>query len=169
MGTTRRFLSCLLAASTLCIAGACATLAPATKGALVEVYRPNPVKESLVCSVEGKSGISYMYVGADTISGKVTSEEKQVIAQYARSVLSETRFINPVTMVAEEGEYPNLSIRVHQYAVKPKAVGGKAAKDGIFEASFSIRQAGLLECATAAPILLVRSLPPQVPEVQMSP
>ncbi len=154
MGRMQRFLFYLFPVSCLSLLGACATLTPATKGALVEVYRPNTVKESMVCSVEGKSGISYMYVGADTISGKVTPEEKQVIAQYARSVLGETRFINPVTMVAQEGEYPNLSIRVHQYLVKTKSDRGKAAKDGIFEASFSIRQAGLLECATGAPILI---------------
>jgi len=154
MGTTRRRLSLLLAAASLFLAGGCATMAPATKGALVEVYRPNTVKESMVCSVEGKSGISYMYVGADTVTGKVTPEQKQVIAQYARSVLGETRYINPVTLVAQEGEYPNLSIQVYQYVVKTRSEGGKAAKDGMFEAGFSIRQAGILECATGVPILI---------------
>lgn len=154
MGKLGRFLFYLFPIGCLSLLGACASISPATKGALVEVYRPNPIKESMVCSVEGKSGISYMYVGADTISGKVTSEEKKVIAQYARSVLGETRFINPVTMVAQEGEYPNLSIEVYQYAVKTQTDRGKAAKDGIFEAGFSIRQAGLLECATGAPILI---------------
>lgn len=154
MGTTRQLLVLLFAVSCLFFLGACATMTPATKGALVEVYRPNPVKESMVCSVEGKSGISYMYVGADTISGKVTLEEKQVIAQYARSVLGETRFINPVTMVAQEGEYPNLSIQVHTFLVNKKTQNQKAIKDGIFQASFSIRQAGILECATGSPILI---------------
>jgi hypothetical protein len=154
MGRMERFFLFIIPVSCLFLLGACATMMPATKGALVDVYRPNPVKESMVCSVEGKSSISYMYVGADTISGKVTPEESQVIAQYARSVLGETRFINPVAMVAQEGEYPNLSIRVHQYSVKTRSDGGKAARDGIFEASFSIRQAGLLECATGAPILI---------------
>jgi len=136
------------------ILGACATMGPSTKGALVNVYRPNPVKESMVCSVEGKSGIAYMYVGPETVSGSISQEEKKVIAQYAKAVLGETRFINPVSMASMEGEYPDLSIRVHKFNVNTRKGGHRLTREGVFQASFSIRQAGYLECSTSDPILI---------------
>ncbi len=133
---------------------ACATTHLATTGALVSVYRPNPIKEGLVCTTQGKSGISFMYVGAETVSGQVTSHEKEVIAQCAKAVLGETRFINAVAVPSIEGEYPDLSIRVHQFFVNTKREGDRIVRDGVFQASFSIRQAGILECSTSEPILI---------------
>ena len=133
---------------------ACAATGPAKKGALVNVYRPNPVKEAMVCTTQGEQGISYMYVGPETVSGKVGGEEKRVIAQYARAVLGETRFINPISVPATSGEYPDLSIRVHEFSVKTKKMGGRITREGLFQASFSIRQAGMLECSTSDPVLI---------------
>ncbi len=133
---------------------ACAGIKPSTKGALVNVYRPNPVKEGIVCSTEGEKGIAYMYVGAETISGKVGKEDKRIIAQYARSVLGQTNFISPISVPAMSGEYPDLSIRVHEFTVKTGTLDNRVKMDGVFQASFSIRQAGMLECSTSDPILI---------------
>ncbi len=132
----------------------CAPTQVPTKGALVSVYRPNPVKEAVVCSTQNSQGIPYMYVGADTVTGDVTQSDKEIIAQYARAVLGETRFINPVTVPSMEGEYPDLSIRVHRLSVTTKKEGNRVIRYGVFQASFSIRQAGILECSTANPILI---------------
>jgi len=133
---------------------ACATTQVPTKGALVTVYKPNPVKEAMVCTTEGEQGISYMYVGPETIGGKVTAEEKQIISQYARSVLGQTRFINPVSVPSTDWEYPDLSIRVHEFSVTTKSTGNRVSRNGIFQGSFSIRQGGMLECSTSDPILI---------------
>jgi hypothetical protein len=133
---------------------ACASTQVPTKGALVQVYKPNPVKEAMVCTTEGEQGISYMYVGPETVGGKVTAEEKQIISQYARAVLGQTRFINPVSMPSMSGEYPDLSIRVHEFSVKTRKKGDRILRNGIFQTSFSIRQAGMLECSTSDPILI---------------
>ena len=133
---------------------ACAATGPLKKGALVNVYRPNPVKEAMVCTTPGEPGISYMYVGPETVSGKVVGEEKRVIAQYARAVLGQTRFINPISVPAMSGEYPDLSIRVHRFSVKTKKNGGRITREGVFQASFSIRQAGMIECSTSDPVLI---------------
>ncbi|MBW1734223.1 MAG: hypothetical protein JRJ09_08890 [Deltaproteobacteria bacterium] len=133
---------------------ACAATGPSKKGALVNVYRPNPVKEAMVCTTEGEQGISYMYVGPETVSGKVAGEEKRIIAQYARAVLGQTRFINPISVPAMSGEYPDLSIRVHRLSVKTVKRGDRITRDGVFQASFSIRQAGMIECSTSDPILI---------------
>lgn len=133
---------------------ACAGIKPSTKGALVNVYRPNPVKEGIVCSTQGEQGIAYMYVGAETVSGKVGNEDKRIIAQYARSVLGQTNFINPISVPAMSGEYPDLSIRVHEFSVKTGTLDNRVKMDGVFQASFSIRQAGMLECSTSDPILI---------------
>jgi len=133
---------------------ACASTQLSTKGALVTVYKPNPVKEAMVCTTEGEQGISYMYVGTETVGGRVTAEEKQIISQYARSVLGQTRFINPVSVPSMSGEYPDLSIRVHEFSVTTKSSGNRVSRDGIFQASFSIRQGGMLECSTSDPILI---------------
>lgn len=138
----------------LCFAGGCATTQVGSKGALVQVYKPNTVKESLVCSAGGDEGVSFMYVGRETISGNVSGSDKALIAQYARSVLGETRFINPVTMPSIEGEYPDLSISVINYNVSTKTQGGSIEKYGVFQANFSVRQGGILECSTGEPILV---------------
>ncbi len=134
--------------------GACAGVKPSTKGALVNVYRPNTVKEGIVCSTPGEQGIAYMYVGPETVSGKVSKESKQIISQYARAVLGQTNFINPISVPAMDGEYPDLSIRVHDFSVKTKTLDNRVKRDGVFQASFSIRQAGMLECSTSDPILI---------------
>ncbi len=128
-----------------------------TKGALVSVYRPNTVKEAIVCSAGGDQGIAFMYVGKDTISGNVSSKDKSLIAQYARAVLGETRFINPVTVPSMEGEYPDLSIKVIRFGVKTVREGANIKRYGIFQANFSIRQAGMIECSTAEPILVEKT------------
>ncbi len=141
----------------LFFAAGCATTYVGSKGALVSVYRPNSVKEGLVCSSDGNEGISYMYVGPDTISGNVVKRDKYLIAQFARAVLGETRFINPVTVSSMEGEYPDLSIRVINFYVKTKIEGGQIKRYGVFQANFSVRQAGMLECSTADPILVEKT------------
>jgi len=138
----------------LLVMTACGTTHLATTGALVNVYHPNLIKEGLVCTTQGKSGISFMYVGPETVSGQVTSHEKEVIAQYAKAVLGDTRFINAVSVPSMEGEYPDLSIRVHQFFVNTKRERDRIVRDGVFQASFSIRQAGILECSTSEPILI---------------
>jgi len=135
----------------------CATTQVSSRGALVNVYHPNTVKEGLVCSSGGDSGISYMYVGADTISGNVSKKDKYLIAQFARAVLGETRFINPITVSSMEGEYPDLSIRVVNFYVTTKSQGGVVKRYGVFQANFSVRQAGMLECSTADPILIEKT------------
>ena len=150
-----RRLSYLIAAALPLLLGACAMVPQApSKGALVKVYRANPVKEGLVCSVGGDQGLSFIYVGAQTVSGDIKDEEKRVIAQYAKAVLGETRFINVMGVPAGEGEYPDLSIRVHSYKVDTKKSGERVTRDGKFQTSFSIKQAGMLECATADPVLV---------------
>lgn len=136
------------------ILSGCATTQVGSKGALVKVYKPNTVKEALVCSAGGDEGISFMYVGKDTITGNVSSSDKAIIAQYARAVLGETRFINPVNVPSMEGEYPDLSINVANYMVTTKIKGASIEKYGVFQANFSVRQGGILECSTGEPILV---------------
>ncbi len=138
-------------------AGGCATTQISSRGALVSVYKPNTIKEAIVCSSGGDQGISFMYVGRDTISGNVGASDKSLIAQYAKAVLGETRFINPVTVSSMEGEYPDLSIKVINFKVKTYREGASIKRYGVFQANFSIRQAGLLECSTAAPILIEKT------------
>ena len=145
---------CIISGFFVLFLAACGGIKPSTKGALVNVYRPNPVKEGVVCSTEGEKGIAYMYVGAETVSGKVGSEDKRIIAQYARSVLGQTNFISPISVPAMSGEYPDLSIRVHEFSVKTGTLDNRVKMDGVFQASFSIRQAGMLECSTSDPILV---------------
>ncbi len=137
--------------------GGCATTQVSSRGALVNVYHPNTVKEGLVCSSGGDNGISYMYVGADTISGNVSKGDKYLIAQFARAVLGETKFINPVTVSSMEGEYPDLSVRVINFRVTTKREAGVVKRYGVFQANFSVRQAGMLECSTADPILIEKT------------
>jgi hypothetical protein len=108
----------------------------------------------MVCTTPGEQGISYMYVGPETVSGTVAGEEKRIIAQYARAVLGQTRFINPISVISDTGEYPDLSIRVHRLSVKTKKMGGRITREGLFQASFSIRQAGMIECSTSDPVLI---------------
>ncbi len=141
----------------LFFASGCATIQVSSKGALVSVYRPNTVKESIVCSSGGDQGIAFMYVGKDTISGNVSPKNKSLIAQYARAVLGETRFINPVTVSSMEGEYPDLSIKVLRFSVITKREGVNIKRYGVFQANFSIRQAGMIECSTADPILVEKT------------
>lgn len=138
----------------LCFLAACAGVKPSTKGALVTVYRANPVKEGIICSTQGEQGIAYMYVGRETVSGRIGKEDKRIIAQYARSVLGQTNFINPISVPAMNGEYPDLSIRVHNFSVKTVTLDNRVKMNGVFQASFSIRQAGMLECSTSDPILI---------------
>jgi len=138
----------------LVLLGACTPTNIPSNGAVVNVYRPNPIKENMVCSSQNAKGIAYMYVGTDTITGKIPQSDKEIIAQYARAVLGETRFINPVTIPAMNGEYPDLSIRVQRLSVTTKKESNRIIRDGVFQANFSIRQAGMLECSTAAPVLI---------------
>jgi len=139
----------------LLLIGACApTNIP--NGAVVSVYRPNPIKENMVCSSQNSHGIAYMYVGVDTITGNIPKSDKETIAQYARAVLGETRFINPVTVPSMNGEYPDLSIKVQRLFVTTKKESDRIIRYGVFQASFSIRQAGMLECSTATPVLIER-------------
>jgi len=139
------------------LTGCATTSYVSSKGALVNVYRPNTIKEGLVCSSGGDEGISFMYVGSDTISGNVSRADKSLIAQYARAVLGETRFINPVTVSSMEGEYPDLSIKVINFKVITKREGGVIKRYGVFQANFSVRQAGMLEWPTADPILIEKT------------
>lgn len=138
----------------LIVVAGCATVQPPSKGAVVKVYKPNPIKEGVVCTTLGKEGIAFMYVGKETVSGKVSDQEKPVIAQYAKAVLGQTRFINPVSAGAMEGEYADLSISVHTFTVKETRKDDRVSRDGTFHASFTIRQAGEIDCATANPILI---------------
>jgi len=93
----------LLVIGLILVLGAACTPAHVTiKGALVNVYCPNPIKEGIVCSTQNSQGIPYMYVGADTVTGEVSQRDKEIIAQYAKAVLGETRFINPITVSSIE-------------------------------------------------------------------
>ncbi len=139
------------------LSAGCATTYVSSKGALVSVYRPNTIKEGLVCSSGGNEGIAFMYVGPDTISGNVSRADKYLISQYAKAVLGETRFINPVTVSSMEGEYPDLSIKVINFGVRTTRQGGMIKRHGVFQANFSVKQAGLLECSTADPILIEKT------------
>jgi hypothetical protein len=134
----------------LCLA--CAATGPSRTGALVKVYRPNVETASLACSTPQSKGISYMYVGPETISGEVDLMEKKLITQFARSVFSETRVINPIGIPPMEGEYPNLSIDVLALSVSDQNRKNRIIRKGNFEANINIRQMGLLDCTTTEPI-----------------
>ena len=135
----------------------CLTTGPAKTGALVKVYRPNVETASLACSTPQSKGISYMYVGPETISGQAGPKEKKLITQFARSVLSETRVINPIGIPPMEGEYPNLSIDVLELSVVDQKSKNRIAREGVFEANINIRQMGLIDCATTEPISVVKT------------
>ena len=130
----------------------CASKGPSKTGALVKVYRPNVETASLACSTPQSKGISFMYVGPETISGKAGAKEKKLITQFARAVLSETRVINPIGIPPMEGEYPNLSIDVLELSVADRKKQNRIIRKGVFEANINIRQMGLLDCATTEPI-----------------
>lgn len=130
----------------------CASTGPKKTGALVKVYRPNVETASLACSTPQSKGISFMYVGPETISGQAGSKEKKLITQFARSVLSETRVINPIGIPPMEGEYPNLSIDVLELSVVDRKQQNRIIRKGVFEANINIRQMGLIDCATTEPI-----------------
>jgi hypothetical protein len=134
----------------------CASTGPSKTGALVKVYRPNVETASLACSTPQSKGISYMYVGPETISGKAGPKEKKLITQFARSVLSETRVINPIGIPPMEGEYPNLSIDVLELSVKDSKGRNRITRKGVFEANINIRQMGLMDCATTEPISITK-------------
>jgi len=135
--------------------GACSMIPqPSSRGALVKVYRANTVKEGIVCSAGGEASIPYVYVGRDTVSGKVTDAEKRLIPEFAKSVLQESRFINVRSVSSDSGEYPDLSITVYKNSVDRKTSGGRITLDGIFQASIRIRQGGDIDCATADPVLV---------------
>lgn len=135
----------------------CLTTGPSKTGALVKVYRPNVETASLACSTPESKGISYMYVGSETISGQAGLREKKLITQFARSVLSETRVINPIGIPPMEGEYPNLSIDVLELSVTDKTHRNRIIRKGTFLANISIRQMGLIDCATTEPISIVKT------------
>ncbi|EFK06882.1 conserved hypothetical protein [delta proteobacterium NaphS2] len=98
-----------------------------------------------------------MYVGPETISGQAGLKEKKLITQFARSVLSETRVINPIGIPPMEGEYPNLSIDVLELSVVDQKSRNRIARKGVFEANINIRQMGLIDCATTEPISIVKN------------
>jgi hypothetical protein len=97
-----------------------------------------------------------MYVGPETISGDADTKEKKLITQFARSVLSETRVINPIGIPPMEGEYPNLSIDVLELSVADQKKQNRITRKGVFEANINIRQMGLIDCATTEPISIVK-------------
>jgi len=153
----------------LCLS--CVSTGPSKTGALVKVYRPNVETASLACSTPEGKGISYMYVGPETISGQAGLKEKKLITQFARSVLSETRVINPIGIPPMEGEYPNLSIDVLELSVTDQKTRNRITRKGVFEANINIRQMGLIDCATTEPISIVKQYeaPSYKPETLISP
>lgn len=120
------------------------------KGALVKVYRANTETASLNCSTAEDEGVHFMYVGPETIKGKVNEREKKMIAQYARAVLNEARMINSFGII--DAEYPNLSIDVLELDVTTKKTKYRISKEGTFSVNINIKQAGLIDCATTDPI-----------------
>lgn len=134
----------------------CVSTGPSSTGALVKVYRPNAETASLACSTPQSKGISFMYVGPETISGQADLKEKKLITQFARSVLSETRVINPIGIPPMEGEYPNLSIDVLELSVADQKGTNRITRKGVFQANINIRQMGLIDCATSEPISIVK-------------
>lgn len=135
---------------------ACVTTGPSKTGALVKVYRPNKETASLACSTPQSKGISFMYVGPETISGDADSREKKLITQFARAVLSETHVINPISIPPMEGEYPNLSIDVLALSVKTEKTRNRMIRKGTFQANIGVRQMGMIDCATSEPISIVK-------------
>ena len=129
----------------------------AKKGALVNVLRPNTTSASLTCSGSGEAGIAFVYVGNNSITGVNNSGTKKLIAQNARAVLSESKTINPVGIQPDgASEHPNLFVEVIELDVKTSKGKNRISKDGVFEANFSIKQPGGIDCYTAKPILVTR-------------
>ncbi|MBW2707837.1 MAG: hypothetical protein JRD04_00895 [Deltaproteobacteria bacterium] len=149
----------------------CVSTGPSKTGALVKVYRPNVEAASLACSTPQSKGISFMYVGPETVSGQAGAKDKKLITQFARSVLSETRVINPIGIPPMEGEYPNLSIDVLELSVTDRKKQNRITRKGVFEANINIRQMGLIDCKTAEPILIEKQyeVPSYKPETLPSP
>ena len=149
----------------------CVSTGPSKTGALVKVYRPNVETASLACSTPQSKGISFMYVGPETISGQADPKEKKLITQFARSVLSETRVINPIGIPPMEGEYPNLSIDVLELSVVDHKKQNRMIRKGVFEANINIRQMGLIDCASTEPISIEKQYeaPSYKPETLLSP
>ncbi|MCD6293688.1 MAG: hypothetical protein J7M20_01930 [Deltaproteobacteria bacterium] len=129
-------------------------LTTSKKGALVKVYRPNAETASLNCSTAANEGVHFMYVGPETIKGRVNKWEKKMIAQYARAVLNESRIINSFGI--DDAEYPNLSIDVLNLEVTTKKTQYRISKEGTFSVNINIRQAGIIDCATTDPISITK-------------
>ena len=152
----KRYLLAVTAIFSALLLTCCGSTGPSKTGALVKVYRPNVETSSLACSTPQSKGISFMYVGPETISGQADPKEKKLITQFARSVLSETRVINPIGIPPMEGEYPNLSIDVLDLSVADQKKQNRIIRKGVFEANINIRQMGLVDCATTEPISIVK-------------
>ena len=152
----KRYLLTATAVFSALLLTCCTSTGPSQTGALVKVYRPNVETSSLACSTPQSKGISFMYVGPETISGDADTKEKKLITQFARSVLSETRVINPIGIPPMEGEYPNLSIDVLELSVADQKKQNRITRKGVFEANINIRQMGLIDCATTEPISIVK-------------
>ncbi len=152
----KRYLLAAGAVFSVLLLACCASTGPSKTGALVKVYRPNVETSSLACSTPQSKGISFMYVGPETISGEAGPKEKKLITQFARSVLSETRVINPIGIPPMEGEYPNLSIDVLELSVADRNKQNRITRKGVFEANINIRQMGLIDCTTTEPISIVK-------------
>ena len=166
----RRYLLALTFFASSLLPLSCASTGPSRTGALVKVYRPKVETASLACSTPQSKGISFMYVGPETISGQAGIKDKKLITQFARSVLSETRVINPIGIPPMEGEYPNLSIDVLELSVTDRKSQNRITRKGVFEANINIRQMGLIDCATTEPISIEKQYeaPSYKPEILLS-
>ena len=135
----------------------CTSPGVSSKGAIVNVYRINTSTFNMVCSSGDLKGISYLYVGEKSIRGTISRHDKKLIAQYARAVFQESGFITPVAIPSLEGEYPELSIDVLELSIIDKNKELSIERQARFVASFSIRQAGIIDCSTAEPVVVQKS------------
>lgn len=134
------------------------------EGALVKVLRPNTETPSMVCQGSGGTGIAYIYVGPETISGvrdsrgkarKLHPRTNARITQNARAVLNESKFINSIGISPESAsEHPSLGVEVIELSVKASKSKNRISKEGVFEANFNISQPGGINCVAAKPILI---------------
>jgi len=108
--------------SVLLLTTGCATKSFSNKGIVVNVIEPPQQRVgSLQCN-DKNFIMSYVYVGADTVKGKISRSEKRLIASYAKSALKETSYITPVGNKYMPGYddkmYPIMTIDVIKSEIK---------------------------------------------------
>jgi len=148
----------LIALASILMLTGCATKSFNNKGVIVNIIEPPQQRvDSLQCN-DKDFVMSYVYVGADSVKGKISRSEKRLIASYAKSALKETSYITPVGNKYMPGYddkmYPIMTIDVIKSEIKKlRPREDIVEKKGYFVAQIEIKAPGSsVVCSSSKPI-----------------